>query len=185
MFEILQLAEVQKKAGLGEIPVTYGPKISGRRITLPFARSPMGLASGFTLIELMIVVAIIAIILTLALPVYTNYSIRAKIGEALSVAAAAKTAVTVTCMEIPDLTGLNNDAAGYSFATTTWVESINVSEDCSEPLITIVTRQTGAPDPAPEITLTGFPDLSGGKFVWVCASPNAPDHLLPATCRSS
>src|SRR5690606_4550558 len=70
--------------------------------------------SGFTLIELMIVVAIIAIILTLALPVYTNYSIRAKIGEALSVAAAAKTTVAATCMENPILTGLNNDAVGYA-----------------------------------------------------------------------
>lgn len=165
--------------------MTYDSKIFEYRTTLPFVKSPMGLASGFTLIELMIVVAIIAIILTLALPVYTNYTIRAKVGEALSVAAATKTAVTITCMENPDLTDLNNNAAGYSFAATTWVESINVSEDCSEPLITIVTRQTGAPDPAPEITLTGFPDMAGGKFTWVCASPNAPNHLLPATCRSS
>jgi len=140
--------------------------------------------SGFTLIELMIIIAIIAIILTLALPVYTDYSIRAKIGEALSVAAAAKTAVTATCMEDPTLTGLDNDAAGYSFGTSTWVESITVSEDCSEPLITMVTRNTGAPAPAPEITLTGTFDGVSGRLIWVCALPIAPDHLVPATCRS-
>ena len=51
------------------------PKLPTRFI--PFAR-------GFTLIELMIVVAIIAIIISLALPVYTNYTTRAKVGEALS-----------------------------------------------------------------------------------------------------
>lgn len=140
--------------------------------------------SGFTLIELMIVVAIIAIILTLALPVYTNYSIRAKIGEGLSVAAAAKTAVAATCMENPNLTGLDNNAAGYSYDASTWVASITVSEDCAEPLITIVTQNTGAPAPAPEITLTGTPDNLGGKFTWTCASPNAPNYLVPSTCRS-
>jgi len=140
--------------------------------------------SGFTLIELMIVVSIIAIILTLALPVYTNYTIRAKLGEALSVAAAAKTAVTATCMEDPTLTGLDNGAVGYGYEQSTWVESILVSENCLEPLITIVTRNTGAPAPAPEITLTGYPDFSGGRFVWVCASSNAPNYLVPATCRS-
>jgi type IV pilus assembly protein PilA len=141
-------------------------------------------STGFTLIELMIVVAIIAIIITLALPVYTNYSIRAKISEALSVAAAAKTAVSATCMEEPALIGLNNDAAGYSYDTSSWVESITVSEDCTQPLITIVTRNTGAPAPAPEITLTGTPGSEGGKFTWQCASPNAPNHLVPSTCRS-
>lgn len=143
--------------------------------------------TGFTLIELMIVVAIIAIILTLALPVYTNYSIRTKIGEALSVADSAKTAVASTCMENPTLTGLDNEAVGYfydTFNSSTWVATINVTEDCSEPVITIVTRDTGAPVPDPEITLTGLLNLSGGDFSWACASPNAPNYLLPSTCRS-
>ncbi len=153
-------------------------------VSRPEARHTYTCYQGFTLIELMIVVAIIAIILTLALPVYTNYSIRAKIGEALSVAAAAKTAVSATCMEDPTLTDLDNHAAGYSYVASTWVESIEVSEDCVEPLITITTRDTGAPDPAPEITLTGTPDNPGGKFSWTCASPNAPNYLIPSTCRS-
>ena len=132
----------------------------------------------------MIVVAIIAIILTLALPVYSNYTIRAKIGEALSVVAAAKTAVSATCMENPNLTGLTNEVAGYSYNGSTWVDSITVSEDCSQPLITVITRNTGASAPDPEILLTGIPDIAGGKFTWVCTSPNAPNHLVPSTCRS-
>jgi len=140
--------------------------------------------SGFTLIELMIVVAIIAIILTLALPVYTNYSIRAKIGEALSLAAAAKTTVAGTCLEDPTLTGLDNDAAGYAFVESTWVESITVSEDCVEPVITMVTRDTGAPAPSPEIRITGSFTGGSGRITWTCASDNTPDYLLPLTCRS-
>lgn len=176
---------------VGRNPVTYSSEISAKRRVSIF-KSQLSSAvrfrkppshSGFTLIELMIVVAIIAIILTLALPVYTNYSIRAKIGEAISVAAAAKTAVTGTCMEDPTRTGLSNGAAGYSFNDSTWVESITVSEDCAEPLITIVTRNTGAPEPPPEITLTGT--FSGSGIInWTCASPNAPNYLMPSTCRS-
>lgn len=142
------------------------------------------LAKGFTLIELMIVVAIIAIILTLALPVYTNYTIRARIGEALSVAAAAKTTVTSTCLEDPTLTNLGNDAVGYQFVPSKWVESIRVTENCIEPVITMVTTDTGAPAPAPELTLTGSFDGISGQVIWTCASANTPDYLLPLTCRS-
>jgi len=137
---------------------------------------------GFTLIELMIVVAIIAIILTLALPVYSNYTIRTKIGEGLSVAAAAKTAVAATCLEDPLLTNLNNDAAGYSYDASTWVASINVSGNCDEPIITIATQNTGA-QPSPEVLLTGTISDDPGVITWICSS-SSENYLLPKECRS-
>jgi len=140
--------------------------------------------SGFTLIELMIVIAIIAIILSLALPVYTNYSIRAKIGESLSVAAATKTAVASACMEDTTLTGLTNNKVGYLFTGSKWVDEITVSNICLQPIITIVTKDTGAPTPAPEIILTGGLTASFGSMTWVCGSSNAENYLLPKTCRS-
>ena len=53
--------------------------------------------NGFTLIELMIVVAIIGILAAIALPAYQDYTVRAKVSEAVSVSAPARTAMAVAC----------------------------------------------------------------------------------------
>ena len=120
------------------------------------------LRNGFTLIELMIVVAIIAIILTLALPVYTNYTIRAKVGEALSVGAAAKTTTSATCIENPILTGLTNESAGFTFSPSPYIASISIQNSCSQPRIVMTTQNTGATDPV-VITLIGSLTVGEGK----------------------
>ena len=136
---------------------------------------------GFTLIELMIVLAIIAIILTLAIPVYSDYTIRAKIGEALSVSNAAKTAISSTCQENPEISALNNDNAGYNFTgPTKYIESITLSGPCTEFVITVLTRQTGA-NPDPTLTITGTLEEGHGAFVCVSDGPN---RHVPKTCRS-
>ena len=130
----------------------------------------------------MIVVAIIGITLTLALPVYSNYAIRTKIGEGLSVAAATKTAVAATCHEDQRLTDLDASKVGYRFAPSKWIQDITISGDCTEPVITIQTQNTGASGD-PEITLTGNWTDGAGAITWECAS-KAENYLLPTECRS-
>jgi type IV pilus assembly protein PilA len=143
--------------------------------------------SGFTLIELMIVVAIVAVLLSLALPVYSNYAIRAKIAENLSVGNSAKTSVSATCVEDLTISALNNSLAGYSFEAgsnnTDYVESVQASGPCTSPLITITSKNTGQ-SPPPIILLNGEITKGAGQIRWTCSSDNTPDWLLPNTCRS-
>jgi len=142
---------------------------------------------GFTLIELMIVLSIIAVLLALAVPVYSNYSIRAKIGEGLSVSMAIKTTVSSTCVENPVLTSLNNVQAGFQFDESTdphsYVADVQVSGNCSSPQITLTTKNTGQ-SPAPILLMTGDLSPGSGQFRWTCSSNNTPNWLLPKSCRS-
>ena len=146
-------------------------------------------SKGFTLIELMIVIAIIAILLALALPAYQDYTIRAKVSEGLSVAAAAKLAVTETCQSEPNLTGIDNAAVGYpASVVSTYVDSITVGGDCnSTATIAIDTNQTttGAPTDV-TMRLDGIGTGSGtdGRWQWDCVQTGGETRHVPSTCRS-
>jgi len=136
---------------------------------------------GFTLIELMIVVAIIGILAAIAIPAYQDYTKRSHVAEGLTLASGAKAGIA----EFYASNGswpLNNDSAGLSAAgsiTGNAVSSISVSES----LITITYRtkviNTGT------ITLQG--SLAGGSIKWNCTG-DAGDGLVkdkwkPSNCR--
>jgi len=143
-------------------------------------------SKGFTLIELMIVIAIIAILLALALPAYQDYTIRAKVGEGLSVGAAAKLAVAETCQTNPLITP-SNATSGYGFIASKYVSSVTIGGSCSAPTVTVVTINTGATSGGgadPILLLSGNYAINSGRYDWTCKATTGAAQHVPQTCRS-
>ena len=141
-------------------------------------------SKGFTLIELMIVIAIIAILLALAIPAYQDYTIRTKVGEAMSIGAGAKLAITETCQSDYQKTASNADT-GYSFVpgndTEYYVASVTLGgQSCNAASITfaITTKNTGA-TAKPVLTMTGSGSSNSFQCISECTSTRKP-HKQPS-----
>ncbi len=143
-------------------------------------------SKGFTLIELMIVIAIIAILVALALPAYQDYTIRTKTAEGLSVAASAKLAAAETCQSDPATPIGNNADAGYVFATSKYVSALTISGGCavgSNTLVLTVTTNTNTGATAPVVfVITG--NIGTSNIDWLCTTSAGLTAHIPATCRS-
>ncbi|WP_018140879.1 pilin [Thioalkalivibrio sp. ALJ7] len=132
---------------------------------------------GFTLIELMIVVAIIGILAAIALPAYQDYTTRAQVSEALSLAQSARTSVTETFQSTGDFPD-NNTEAGLPAATSItgdYVDSVTVNEDG---VIAVVYNGNQ------NFTVTLTPSDEGGSVTWACTTPEANHRWVPANCRT-
>lgn len=142
-------------------------------------------SKGFTLIELMIVIAIIAILLALALPAYQDYTIRSKVAEGLSVGASAKLAVSETCQSEGNAHVPDNTNSGYNFAGSEYVNTVVIGgTNCTEPTVTITTNaNTGATTP-PVLLLTGSYADNSGRITWSCSHTAGLSQHVPSTCRS-
>ena len=138
---------------------------------------------GFTLIELMIVVAIVGILAAIALPAYQDYTVRAKISEGLASAAACKTSVAEYAANKGSLPG-DITAAGCVTQATKYVASLDVG---ANGVITVTTSATSElPTDAQTKTLTLTPNtalVNNAVTQWTCSTGTLPPKYVPSSCR--
>lgn len=132
---------------------------------------------GFTLIEIMVVVAILGILVSVAIPAYQDYAVRARVTEGLTLAAGAKIAVSETAMSNNKLPA-NQAATGYeSPAATANVASVVIGDGTGAITITYTPV-------AGDGTLVLTPTLQPhGEITWSCKAGTLATKYRPANCR--
>ena len=146
------------------------------------------LQKGFTLIELMIVVAIIGILAAVALPAYQDYTVRARVSEALVIASGAKTAVAENAAN-----GVAFESGWTAPTATSNVSAVGIVAATGVIQVTTTTRAgAGAiaitPQAAGAALAVGTPP-AGGNITWVCTAAASGGtaameaKYLPAQCR--
>lgn len=157
------------------------------------------LQQGFTLIELMIVIAIIGILAAVALPAYQDYTIRAKVSEVVLAASTCRTSITETVQSTSGTTlpGANDWGCESSAQTTKYVLSVATTATGA---ITVTTTTAADLKDAASTTVTLIPyatdalqlantDVGATVYKWVCGSPTLtpattmPQKYLPGSCR--
>lgn len=142
---------------------------------------------GFTLIELMIVIAIVGVLAVVALPAYQDYTARAQMSEALTLAEGQKSAV-VEYYSDKGTFPADNAAAGIAVASTItgkYVASVTVATANDKATITATMKSTGVNKDIKGKTLVLEGSQNAGSFDWTCKKGTVDDKFLPSSCRGS
>ena len=151
----------------------------------------MNAQKGFTLIELMIVVAIIGILAAIAIPAYQDYTVRAKVTEGLSLASPAKAIVAENASNGQPL------ELGYDGASTENVSGVAITPATGVITVTFTAKAGGAANantliltPTYKANATGTETalaaatVPTGAIEWACTG-TMPNKYLPANCRTA
>lgn len=138
--------------------------------------------AGFTLIELMITLAVMAVLLTIAVPSYNNYSVRTRVSECIYLSYSAKVAVSESANANGGLGRVTSTNTGFVASPTASCGAIAIADNTGVLTVPVLAAGTGVSADF-DLIMTPAQVNAGDPITWTCTS-NAPNPVqVPTGCR--